>query len=160
MATVLEAKPGIKAKTRAEAAYNLGISSRQLQTWEESGCPGRGEDGYDIRVLILWAKENVWRRRANAEDEGGGETEGDLRKQKLKEEIEAKRLANQQKRGQLVEKQAILAEQTRQNAIIRSRIESIPGEVASVVPPNVRGEVVASVEHKIKLTLKIMSEEE
>lgn len=151
--------------SKASAATFFGVSERTFSRWLSTGAPAKTPDGYDLGETLLWCRQTIWRARQNGESAGdsgngdGDESEAELRKQKLRLENRERELRVKRIEGQLVFKHSSLAEQCRQNSIIRSMIESIPERLAASIPPALRGELTERLRHDARLILKHLANE-
>ena len=133
-------------------AAELRLSSKQVQQYLTRGMPGR--DGhYDHRECLDWLREpgNPW-----AQHRPRDESRDDLEKEKLALGNARLALKLEQESGALVERQAVWAGVMRVFHRVRCRLQAIPAEVGSSVPPDQRAQIIATWKEKIVLVLSEM----
>jgi len=134
-------------------ANELRISLPMVKTYFARGMPGVSNGGYDSGACIDWLREpgNPWGRIA-AKDEDKEE----LEKEALRVKIDRDKLKLEQESGALVERKAVWAGVMQVFHRIRSRLQAIPAEVGSSVPPDQRAQIIAVWKEKIVLVLSEM----
>lgn len=149
------------ATSLKEVAAFFGTQVETVRTWISRGCPaevGRSPDGgrYDLARMHQWCRQNVWTSRQNGTG-GSGNSESDLKRRILEIELAERTLSFKQHMGQLVEKQAALAEQLRQNTWIKNRLLAIPHEASVSIPASMRTEAIQTWERLIDQILREMA---
>lgn len=139
-----------RLKTLSEVADFFGVSEQAVVQWRGGHNPMPGDEGnYDARTISRWLVA-----KRNYRDMPEEESNRHAMREKIKVETEAKRLALQQKKGELVRRDAVAAVNRELFSLIRARIEAIPGECASAVPADVRAKVMEELDVKIRMILK------
>lgn len=130
-------------------AAELRINRKQVQGYLARGMPGHDGE-YDTWACLDWLREpgNPWGRIA-AKDEDKEE----LEKEQLRVKIDRDKLKLEKEAGSVVDREAILAKFTRMGHRIRSRLQAIPAEIGSSVPPDQRASIIATWKEKIVLVL-------
>lgn len=136
--------------TLAEVATFFGRALQTVKQWRTESPPMPGSPGaYDLAEVSRWVLARAERRSTEEVSE-----KRELEKQKLRLELQAKQLKLDTDRSRLVERDSVLAENRKAFARVRVRLEAIPEELASSLPPEIAGDVVADLKHKIHLALK------
>ena len=153
------------ARTIKLLSQAVGMQDRSLyQDWRGKGCPGKCQHGYPVTAVIQWAKDHVWRNGPGMNPVDHGDADADPMSLKsrydiaevLKMEFEAelKRLKVAKEKGLLVDRESVKAFVEEMFHRVRARLEQIPQEVATTVPPEIRADVMADFKHKISLVLR------
>lgn len=151
---------GRNAKTATKSGEILaqfaGVSRDTIKEWRKKPGFPVNENG----ETELWAFA-VWRLRC---DGLIGSPDGqELNRRELAEvrKIEADAILKEAKAreqlGQLLDKPAVLAAIATLFHAVRARLEAIPGEIASSLPPQFRTDVTRDVAYKIELALREMA---
>lgn len=142
------------AKTTDEVAEFLGLSDRRsVQAYFAKGCPSeKTKDGYDLQAIMLWVKANVWCK--SGKDSGRLE-EAEIRKAEADATLKETKV--KQLIGQLISKVVVIAALSKLFNEIRARLQAIPGELASSIPPELRTDLTLDLETKINLILTGMA---
>lgn len=148
------------ATSLKEAASVFGVQVETVRAWISKGCPcvvGTSPEGgqYDIAQMIRWCRKHVWVPKQNGRGSSGSDqTEADLRKKILQLTYSDKALSLKARMGLLIDREDAIATVMRQYAIVRGRLEELPQEAASMVPPHMKADVIAQWKHLIHLALK------
>lgn len=137
------------ATSLREVAEVFGVSYQTAREWSAAGMPQLEGGGWFVPDVIQWKNARPRERKAAAEASVANVDE------QLKQEQHRKlKLANDLKEGLLVDRAAVIQEASEKFISIRLRLEAIPSEIEMSIPPEVRYEVKAEVDHKIRQALK------
>jgi predicted transcriptional regulator len=145
------------AETLAELAAFLGKSPHTVRHWlRHESFPRRDEQrGYDLAEVHHWVLAFEARKRKSAPQ--GEQTNAELEHEKLQIDVAARKLKLQQQAGELVLRENAYSTIETMFHKVRTRLQAIPEELASSLPPEVRAEYVHDAKHKIRLILTEMS---
>ncbi|HEY3965485.1 MAG TPA: hypothetical protein VGM05_13095 [Planctomycetaceae bacterium] len=141
----------------AEVASFARVSARTVATWLARGMPG-GSGRYDLRDVFEWVRVHVpvphsvakaAGRPQLAVDPPTGPTKDDLEKDKLRIGNERLALRLARERGELINRAAAVAEVEQLFCAIAARLDSVPDEVGSSLPPDLRADIVADWKNKM-----------
>jgi hypothetical protein len=154
--------PPPEPTTPAALAAAIGVSKRTLQDYFERGCPRTG-----LAAIQRWRGDNL--SGAKRRGDGGaapptsltGDSpyleRAELEKQKLREEVRAKRLKNDLAEGLFCRRDEVQHEVAKLCLRIKARLEQLPGEIEIVVPSKLRAGLMPEIETKVRLLLKEMA---
>lgn len=147
-------KPWIVTKL-AEVAEFFTVSTQTVKAWRQDGMPGepgtKQKPGkWDLSVIVAWKFERMSRSSVPT----GNGTTAELEQQKLFEEIRFKRLKNDETESKLISVDSISRAMVAWAVKLRSRIMSIPSEVALLVPGELKAVVTARGEDSVRVALK------
>ena len=111
--------------------------------------PG-AEGAWPLNLIAQWRIAKAERRGLAAGDENSQA----LLREKMRIDIERKQLELDEQKGLLGRKDEMLADVTEAFATVRTRLEAIPGEMASSLPPEIRDATLADWRGRIRVTLK------
>lgn len=146
------------------AALKPAVSSNTIGKYLRRGMPTKGPAGYDVRRCQRWVDEYVapnrrGDRRQQQEAGGGGESKADLECEKLRIDIQRRKLWLAREAGKLVDRSAAEATLRRILTLISNRLDVLPSEAVSGVPPDLRPEIIGSLETSIRMVRReILSE--
>lgn len=135
--------------TLAEVAGVFGVHEQTIKSWRAEGMPGQ-EGAWPCNLIAQW-------RIAKAEKRGlavGNESGQALLREKTRIDIERKQLELDEQKGLLGRKDELLADVTEAFAAVRVRLEALPSEMASGLPPEIRDATLADWRDRIRVTLK------
>lgn len=127
----------------------FGVARETVSEWVKKGMPG-SEKEFRLDKIAQWLRVEIYPRTPAV----GDSKKADLEIRKLRAETEMREIKTALQRGQLVERVAVLAANEEMFGTIRTRLEAIPEEVGSSVPPDLRQELVADWRNKVHLVLK------
>lgn len=144
----------------AELGRLLGVNRKTIHEWRSKSTfprptvTGKTEK-WDVLDVFYWVFVTHLRHLG----EGGGNLPAAARKAelecvKLEQENERRQIKLEAERGKYVLRDAIYAEIESMFHRIRSRLEAVPDELASTVPPELRPDYLADARHKMGLVLK------
>ena len=137
-------------KTQKELAAKLGLSHRRVVQMVSEGMPIT-EGAYSVDAALDWRSRNISVPSTHADD-----SKAELEKAKLRIEVQRGELKLRKEAGELVERAAFESKVLQMFHRVRSRLQAIPGEVGSSIPPESRAETIADLQHKIALVLTEM----
>lgn len=137
------------------------LSLKTVKQWRTQGMPDRTSQGWDLLAIIRWRDKRmallaggrvgaVDRMDAPAADAD----KASLAEQKRVAEVISNRkklLELQEMQGKLVDADAARAQFEQMGNAVRQRLEALPGELASSVPPEIRPDFLADATHKVRL---------
>lgn len=144
------------AKSVADVAAFLGLSDRRsVQDYFKRGCPGKTDQGYDLQEIVAWVKEHIWCDKRSGGNGGDKETEEllKLRAERIIKEVKARQVI-----GELVSRERVRSALLSLLNQIRQRLQAIPDELASGVPPELRMDFTVDLKSKVSLILTEMSQ--
>lgn len=127
----------------------FGVSRETVSDWVKKGMPG-AEKQFRLDKIAQWLRVEIYPRTPTV----GNPEKAELEIRNLRAETEAREIKTALQRGQLVERIAVLAANEEMFGKIRTRLEAIPEEVGSSIPPDLRQELVADWRNKVHLVLK------
>ena len=131
----------------AAVAAFFGVNRNTITTWIANGMPRLAGRKYDLSAIAIWWRENVLPNVNQASEDS---TEG-LEREKLRIANERARLKLLHEAGQLVSRTAALSEIEQLFARLRARLESVPDEMGTSLPPELQAEAVADWKMKVSL---------
>ena len=135
--------------TLAEVAAFWSVHEQTIKSWRGEGMPG-AEGAWPLNLIAQWRIAKAERRGLAAGDENSQA----LLREKMRIDIERKQLELDEQKGLLGRKDEMLADVTEAFATVRTRLEAIPGEMASSLPPEIRDATLADWRGRIRVTLK------
>ena len=136
-------------ESQSALAAELRLDRKAIIDYLARGMPGsRGH--YDTWACLDWLRTagNPW-GRSPARDEDKEE----LEKEQLRVKIDRDKLKLEKESGALVERQAVWTGVMQVFHRIRSRLQAVPAEIGSSVPPDQRAQIIATWKEKIVLIL-------
>lgn len=136
--------------TLSAVAEFFGISVQAVKQWrsETPAMPGQ-PGGYPLDEIARWRIHRAEKTHDHRDTE-----KSELQRDKLREEVEERRLKNLERRGQLVDRQAAKARVMQLFHRLRSRLEAFPEEVGNSLPPELQPDVIHDWKRKIRLLEK------
>lgn len=132
-----------------ELAEFFGTSRQTIAAWKRRGMPQR-RNGYDLAAVAKWRlKEEL--STAKPADEADAKALNLLWQARTRE-LKFKHLI-----GELVRRDVVQSAISQLFNMIRQRLQAIPGELASGVPPEQRADVVLDLENRIAMILNQMA---
>lgn len=134
--------------TLAEVAEFFSCHPQTIKSWRSEGMPG-SERAWPLGEIVRW-------RISRAERRGSDANEGQraLMKEKLRIEVERKKLDLAEREGLFVFRSAVEDELREMFNFIRVRLQALPGEIAASVPADVRALVMEESTAKVVTALK------
>lgn len=131
------------ASTAVELALLLGVSERTVTGYKSQGIPQLPDGRFDASAVLKWMRTvGPWREP---------ETARDLKDEKLQEEINLLRLKYERESGKVVDRVETLATVETMFNMVRNRLDAIPEELGTALPPDIRPDVVHDWKRKIRL---------
>ncbi len=150
MSENIDAAAQLVVTTKRAVARLFNVRLETVIAWEKTrGMPVRSDGHYDLYDIMRWYEE-----RQSVKKGGSHNT---LAKEKLQLEIATKRLKLQKEAGELVSRAAAESKIETMFALVRTRLQAIPDELAATVPAKLRAQFVADCGHKIQLILRAMA---
>lgn len=142
----------IPVKGVPKLASVLRVGERTIHAWRNAGMPTRGRGEFELGEVIEWARANVWTSKVNDSTEEGERLRA---AELLKAEATAARAALRFRKeaGELIERAVAISLLCTQAAMVRTRLQAMPGEIASSFPPELRHDLMLELENKICLVL-------
>lgn len=140
-----EPKPGY-VRTLQEIATISGISYTSVRGWAKvDGFPVRPDGTYSVWDIATWRAS---RQQTIEQPDDDADDRDELHK-----EIRNRRnlLRLREEAGELVSRTQALAEVTRMFNALRARLESIPDQIATGLPPELQPEIAADWKRHIEL---------
>jgi phage terminase Nu1 subunit (DNA packaging protein) len=146
MAIVCESEP----KTIVGLADHFRVSRQTIYNWQKAGCPVDG----GIAAIEAWLADN-----RPSEESSGSLREQKLRSQieKLREEVEEKRIKNARERGELVSRDEIVQEFAEFLSQAAPLLEAFVDEVSKAAPQELRVTVHEIAQHHVYLFKRKLS---
>ena len=138
-------------QTVVEVADFFSVSRQTVFEWKNKGMPTL-DDGYDLKEVLKW--RDAWAAKQNSEIETDIEREEYL---KMKAERQTKQAKLAGYVGKVIEKSIVITLLSSFAAVVRSRLQAIPGELAASIPPEFRHDLMIELEQKISLILTEMA---
>ena len=130
-----------------------GVSWPTIKEWRNQGMPVRDDRLYDLREIFRWwIDSEKFKRTTGCSIQPGNS----LEEEKLRIEVETKRLKLQNEARELVKRQNAYATIENMFHRVRTRLESIPEELSSSLPPETRAAYIDDAKQKIRLILREM----
>lgn len=154
----------VVATTVGDAARLLGCGERSIHNWaRQEGFPGTiGQAGMANSYLPI-EKIKAWREGRG--EPGGGEESGemaDLRKQKIRLEIDSRQIHVERELGTLLDADQAAGLMERQIATARALLDQLPDKIDTrlpgTTPPAVRKRIRKAVEQSIRDTYGALAE--
>lgn len=142
-----------------EVAEFFGVSPTAVQRdWRRQGMPG--ENGrYPLNEIAKWKIQRERdQNRPKISDEQKSLRERLDEAEVLKAEFDArlKELKVAEAEGRLIDKETAIAEIEEMFHRVRARLEQIPQELGTTIPPEIRADLIADMRHKLQLVLREM----
>jgi phage terminase Nu1 subunit (DNA packaging protein) len=139
--------------TLTAVARFFSVARPTVTEWRNSGMPVRDDGRYDLSMIFHWWKDSEKGTRTKGTS---SKPPASLETQKLEIEIAHKRLKLQMDAGELVNRE--LAYSTIESMFhrVRTRLEAIPEELSSSLPPDIRATYIEDSKQKIRLVLREM----
>lgn len=140
----------------------FGVSVTAVsRDWRPAGMPGE-HSRYDLREIARWKRE----RDAKRVDQASGRAEQAHLKERLElaDVITAEATARKKTvEADIAEGEVILLEDAiavleHASNVIRSRAESLPGELVSGLPPEYQPDMMANAQHKVDLMCRELAD--
>lgn len=137
----------VKVKEVQEACRFFDVSREAFSQWRAAGMPVEKDGSFDLIKIMRWKIKARGITTAS---------EQQLKCEKLEIQNAAARLKLREQQGELVSRTVVKAKLSDLFHRIRSRLEALPGELATVVAASQRTEFVADAKHKVRLVLREM----
>ena len=136
-------KPPFSAATIPAAAAFFGVSVVTMNTWLRKSGIRKSGDGYPLDEIARWY---INRTATNQVDDvlAAGKRELQV------EDLRKRRRINAEAEGELVHKTLIAAVLRQVLAGARSRFESTPAEIASLLPVEIRDDLLVSITNAVE----------
>ncbi len=160
-----DAETGLEVGSMKALARIFGVSYTTIaRDWVPRGMPGEqgvnGQPGrYSLPEIIQW-REAYLLTLGNPQTEDERELRDRLElAQTLKAESSAaiEKIKLGELEAKFIDKESALAEITGMFHRVRQRIESIPQEVGTTFPPEIRADLIADLKHKLRMVLVEMA---
>lgn len=139
-------KPGC-VQTLQEIATLSGISYTSVRGWAKTqGFPVEPDGSYSIWEIATW---RAARQPAPVVQNDDDETDRDELRKEIQNRLLLLKLG--EKSGELVSRSQAKAEITRMFHLLRTRLEAIPDQVATGLPPDLQPEIAADWKRQIEL---------
>ncbi len=138
-------------RTLGEVAAFFGYHEATIKGWRGEGMPS-ADDGWDLQAITRWRLA-----RLSKYDGTKDESTRALVREKLRIEVERKKLDLAEREGLLVYRDAVEGELREMFSIIRARLQALPGEIAAGVTASERGHTLEEATAKINTALKELS---
>lgn len=151
-------------KTKGVVVGLFGIARSTFDQWLANGLPGKVEGGWDLLWIIRHLQQERAKARMNrtggvtGDDDPGSRTRGELEKEKLEIQNRALMLELRKKQEELIEVAAVESEVRSMITAVRQRLQAIPGELAAMLPTELRAEFVDDAAHHMENVCREMSE--
>lgn len=139
-----------------EVAEFFGVSHTVVRKdWRARGMPG-GNACYPLDEIARWKieREREINRPKESEDDDLAARLEVAEVEIAEADARLKELKLAEAEGRLIDREQAIAEVESAFNVVRARLEQIPGEVATTVPPELRADIIADWKHKIRLALK------
>lgn len=133
----------------------VGLGQRQFRDKANKGCPTASGSGYDVAEVVAWFRAHEWQ----PQDQSDTLKDRLLVAEVLKAETDAaiKKVKLRTTLGQLVARAVYVTGVTTLFNFVRQRLQAIPEELASSLPPELRADVLVTLKGKVRLILTEMS---
>src|SRR5262245_35605022 len=141
--------------TKTALAAEVGVARQTLHDWEAEGCPMDSAD-----AIREWRANHKLPRRGVAL-EPGETLQGRLLEAQIwkhSEDARNRKMKNDQLAGQLYDAQEVERNVAELTSVIRARLESIPDELGTEFPAELRLQLRQRLEDHIRLILTQMSQ--
>ena len=149
-------KADFVVKSASEAGRFFDVSRQTIWEWRQRGMPVTTDDRFDLSAIAQWRETTRKRDQAsNGSDLDARQKLAEVKKleaQARHADIRAKKAA-----GEVVNRDAIAALICIFVASVRTRIQAMPGEVATSIPLDFRHDLMIELEQKFGLILTEMS---
>lgn len=132
-----------------EVAAAVGLSERTIRQYLLEGCPGKTGQ-YSLPEISKWIRKRLESQIAQASG-------ADIEQEKLRIDVETRRIKLRHMAGELVDRSAARAEIEQMINVIRSRLEATPVELSTGLPPTLQPDFIADARHKVNLILTELS---
>ena len=146
--------PSRYVRSKKALAEWFDCSTSIIDEWLQLGAPGKTKRGYDIwhwgRWRYVYLRERAAGRLGVPKDETKAEQERIhtiLKNHKALLELQVAQ-------GKLISKEEALADFIQMANRVRGRLEAIPAEMVSSLPPELRADFLADATHRIRLVLQ------
>lgn len=142
--------PELEVNSAAAVAAFFDVSRRTVEDWKTKGMPVRGERQYEVGEIARW-RASFQKRDISDSDIEKRLKVAETRKTEAAAtvgEVRAKRAI-----GEVMETRFTVAALGTMAAMVRARLQAIPGEMASSFPPEIRHDLMLEIEQKISLAL-------
>lgn len=138
-------------RTLAEVAAFFDVALVTVGVWRQEGMPG-GEGAWYLPAITQWRVAKAERKHDTADESERASRRKTAAIKAARDELKLKAES-----GELVERSAVEGWVREAFSIIRARLQSLPGEIASGVPPDVRGGVLEEASSKVNAALRELS---
>jgi phage terminase Nu1 subunit (DNA packaging protein) len=138
-----------------DVAGFFGVSPETVTKWRQKGMPGK-PGKFPLDKIAQWVRETIYPRQGAGQN--GELSKAAAEQRKLMAEARTKELKLALLRGRLVERSAVMAENEQMFAKIKARLEAIPEEVGTSLPPALQQDIVSDWRYKLDLVLRELSE--
>lgn len=140
-------------RTMTSVARFFEVARPTLKDWRNRGMPVREDSRYDLREIFRWWKADKLPRIQHNQPKANTDN---LEQQKLEIEVAHKRLKLQIDAGELVQRELAHAMVENMFHRVRTRLEAIPEELSSSLPPEIRATYIEDAKQKVRLVLREM----
>lgn len=140
----------------AQVAEFFGVSPTAVQRdWRRRGMPG-SERHYPLDEIARWkiAQERERLTRPDPEQDDLAERLELAEVLKAEADAKLKEYKVAEAEGRLIDKAEAIAEMEEMFNRVRARLEQIPQELGTTIPPEIRADLIADMKHKIQLVLR------
>ena len=134
--------------TLATVAEFFAVHEQTIKGWRSEGLP-ESDGGWNLREIVRWRIARAEKRGADTDESSRA-----LMREKLRLDIERRQLELNEQKGLLIRKDEALADITEVFAIMRTRAEAWPAEIASSFPPELRDSLLVDLKAKVRSFLK------
>jgi hypothetical protein len=140
--------------TLSEVAEFFGLNVQTVKQWRMESPPMPGAEGsYPLPAIVKWREDKFRNMELSAEKK--------RQEQELRQiTIDRKKLDLEVRQGQLIERKEVERDVALIFARVKNRTDSLPAEVATLVPAEQKIPVKRLVEEKVKTMQKEMTEGE
>lgn len=141
-------------RTQKEIAAFFGIALKEFHKWVADGCPGRTRGGtYDLWWIFRWRLQDLATKAAGRTGAPKDASKAEQERIKLIIANQKGLLELQQMQGELVSRKDAISHFEQMANRIRQRLEAIPAELVAGVPQEIRADLLADANHKVRLVL-------
>ncbi len=136
----------------------FGVTEGAVRKWINKGMPREhGERArhyrYDLSVIYVW-RQQIEEDARDASAPGQDDQESaELEREKERIDVAHRRLKYLNEAGKLILRDVAIGEIQNMLNRIRSRLEALPEELGSSMPPDVRADYIQDAKHKVRLVL-------
>jgi phage terminase Nu1 subunit (DNA packaging protein) len=141
--------------TLDQVAGFFGVTRGTVSDWVKRGMPGKPKS-FRLDAIAKWVRAEIYPHHVRPQN--GESTKAAAEQRKLMAEARTKELKLALLRGRLVERSAVMAENEQMFAKIKARLEAIPEEVGTSLPPALQQDIVSDWRYKLDLVLRELSE--